>query len=101
MTPKPLVWTDRATADLEEIGEYIALDDPVAAERWVELLLATAQRAGELPFSGRRVPELGRDDIREVLRRSYRIIYRILDDRVEVLTVFEGHRRLPGDLLDH
>jgi plasmid stabilization system protein ParE len=65
VTPKPLVWTDRATADLEEIGQYIALDDPVAAERWVEVLLATAQRAGELPFSGRRVPELGRDDIRD------------------------------------
>lgn len=100
MNPKPLVWTDRATTDLEEIGQYIALDDPVAAERWVEVLLATAQRAGELPFSGRRVPEIGRDDIREVLSRSYRIIYRILVDRVEVLTVFEGHRRLPDNLLD-
>lgn len=101
MTPKPLVWTDRALDDLEEIDAYIAADDPIAAERWVEGLLAGARRAGELPMSGRQVPELGREDVREILKRSYRIVYRILDDRVQVLTVFEGHRRLPADLLDY
>jgi plasmid stabilization system protein ParE len=100
VTPKALVWTDRALDDLEEIDAYIAADDPIAAERWVEGLLIAAQRAGELPMSGRQVPELGREDVREILRRSYRIVYRILDDRVQVLTVFEGHRRLPPDLLD-
>lgn len=100
MTSKPLVWTDRALGDLEEIDAYIAVDDPIAAERWVEGLLAAAQRAGELPMSGRQVPELGREDVREILKGSYRIVYRILDLRVEVLTVFEGHRRLPADLLD-
>jgi toxin ParE1/3/4 len=98
--PKPLIWTDRALRDLEEIDAYIAVDDPIAAERWVQGLLAAAQRAGELPMSGRKVPELGREDIREILERSYRIVYRILDVRVQVLTVFEGHRLLPADLLE-
>lgn len=49
MTPKPLAWTDRALDDLEQI----AADDPVAAEQWVEGLLAVAQCAAELPTSGR------------------------------------------------
>lgn len=100
MTPKPLVWTDRAISDLDEIDAYIAVDDPVAAQRWVESLLIAAQRAGELPHSGRQVPELRREDIREVLKRNYRIIYRIMLDQVEILTVFEGHRRFPSDLLE-
>ena len=100
MTPKPLVWTDRALFDLEEIDAYIAADDPIAAERWVESLLAAAQRAGELPMSGRLVPELGREDVREIIKRNYRIVYRIFADRVQVLTVFEGHRRLPHNLID-
>ncbi len=100
MISKPLVWTDRALSDLEDIDAYIAADDPIAAERWVEGLMETAQRAAELPMSGRRIPELARDDVREVLKRSYRIVYRILEDRVEVLTVFEGHRLLPSDLFD-
>jgi plasmid stabilization system protein ParE len=62
VTPKPLIWTDRALRDLEEIDAYIAADDPIAAEHWVGVLLAAAQRAGELPMSGRKVPELGRED---------------------------------------
>lgn len=48
MTSKPLAWTDRALDDLEQI----VADDPVAAEQWVEGLLAVAQCAAELPMSG-------------------------------------------------
>ncbi len=43
------------------------------------------------------VPELGRDDVREVFLRSYRIVYRVGEDTVDVLTVFEGHRLLPKE----
>jgi plasmid stabilization system protein ParE len=50
-----------------------------------------------MPLSGRVVPELERDDIREVFLRSYRIIYRVADDNIRILTVFEGHRRLRLD----
>lgn len=95
-TPLPLFWTRRAVEDLDTVGQYIAADDPEAARRWVLELMATAKRASRVPLAGRRVPELARDDIREVLLRSYRIVYRVTDERVDVLTVFEGHRRLPG-----
>ena len=98
--PLPLFWTPRAIADLETIGEYIALDSPEAARRWVVELMAAAERAGHVPFAGRRVPEHARDDIREVLERTYRIVYRITAERVEVLTVFEGHRLLPDAALE-
>jgi plasmid stabilization system protein ParE len=40
------------------------------------------------------VPELGRDDIREVLRGNYRIIYRILPTRVEILAVYHAAQLL-------
>lgn len=43
---------------------------------------------------GRRVPEMERDDVRERLVRSYRVVYWVHDEHVEILTVFEGHRRL-------
>ncbi len=43
------------------------------------------------------VPEFGREDIREVFLRSYRLVYLIGDDAIEVLTVFEGHRLLETD----
>lgn len=47
-----------------------------------------------MPFAGRVVPELGRDDIREAIVRNYRIVYLIAPNRIEVLTVFEGHQEL-------
>jgi hypothetical protein len=46
------------------------------------------------------VPEIGRDDIREVLLRSYRIVYAIREGEIRVLTVFEGHRMLPEGVAD-
>ena len=45
--------------------------------------------------SGATVPEIEAEDVREVFLRSYRIVYRVLDDELYVLTVFEGHRLLP------
>jgi len=63
-----IVWTERALADLEAIGDYIAADNPLAADRWVREILSAVERAATLPLAGRSVPEVGRPDIREVLR---------------------------------
>lgn len=83
-----------ALADLEDIEEYIARDDPEAAERWIRKILEKIQRAGESPRAGRIVPELADKSIREVLLKTYRIVYRIEVSRILVVAVFEGHRQL-------
>jgi len=93
-----LLWSQQAQHDLLEIGRYIARDDRTAARRWVERLRTTARQAARHPSAGRVVPEYSRPDLREVLLRSYRIVYRVCDDAVEVLTVFEGHRLLPEEV---
>jgi toxin ParE1/3/4 len=90
-------WTERAVADLLAIGDYIALDSPNAARSWVERLRLRAVHAAELPSAGSVVPEIGRSDVREVFVRAYRIVYRVIDEGIVVLTVFEGHKLL-GDL---
>lgn len=87
-----LRWTDRARRDLLAIGRYIAHDNPAAARQWVERLRTRARQAATMPMAGRVVPELLRDDIREVFLRTYRIVYRVREDAIDVLTVFEGHR---------
>lgn len=90
-----LLWSHRARRDLVAITGYIVPDSPPAARRWAERLRTAAARAAEMPLAGRVVPELRRDDVREVLVRSYRIVHQVRDDTVVVLTVFEGHRLLP------
>ena len=93
-----ILWTHRAEADLEAIGDFIAQDNPVAAARWVSRLIAVAEKAAATPSAGRRVRELGIDNIREVLLRTYRIVYRVRGGAVEILAVFEGHRLFPRKL---
>lgn len=94
-----LRWTNRARQDLVNIGRYIAQDNPPAARRWVARLRKRAQQACRAPESGRVVPELKRADVREVIERTYRIVYRIRSETIDVLTVFEGHRLLwPSEL---
>jgi plasmid stabilization system protein ParE len=90
----PLVWTERAANDLDAIADFIATDNAVAAVAWVEALVAAVQPVAQAPRMGRQVPEFAREDLREVIHRTYRIVYRVAPDRIEVLTVFEGHRLL-------
>ncbi|MFO0677043.1 MAG: type II toxin-antitoxin system RelE/ParE family toxin [Polyangiaceae bacterium] len=91
----PIEWTELAVADLRAIDDYVGADDAAAAERWVGRLIAKAQAAVRLPLAGRVVPESGRPDIREVFLRTCRIVYRVREDSILVLAVFEGHRLFP------
>jgi len=91
-----LRWTLRAQSDLFEIARFIARDSPEAARRWVAMLRKRARAAARMPRAGRRVPELSRDDVREVIVRRYRIVYQLARDGIVVLVVFESHRQLPA-----
>ena len=91
-----LRWTARARRDLLAIGRYIARDNPEAGRRWVQRLRERSRAAARRPLAGRVVPELQRNDVREVFLRSYRIVYRLRKDAIHVLTVCEGHRLLSG-----
>jgi toxin ParE1/3/4 len=87
-------WSRRAREDLADIFRFIARDNRAAAERWVARLIERGQSVAEAPLAGRVVPEFGRGELREVIERSYRIVYRFEAGDVRILTVFEGHRLL-------
>ena len=55
--PLPIYWSDRAKADLVDIGDFIARDNPNAALVWVEKLLLAVEKTADMPFSWRIVPE--------------------------------------------
>lgn len=88
-------WTNTAVAHLVAIYEYIARDSANYAQRMVDRLTARSQQLATFPLSGARVPEYQENDIREVIERPYRIIYRVGEDRVEVLAVVHGAQLLP------
>lgn len=90
-----VVWTTRAQADLAEVAEYHAARSPGFAEALVRRLLSAVGRLEIFPRSGRAVPEIADESMREVVYRDYRIIYLHdeVDDRVEVLSVFHSSRQ--------
>ena len=90
-------WTDKARTRLREIEQRIASESPLVASRVMQRILHRSRRIGELPHSGRRVPEFERDDIREILVRPYRIIYLLRVDGIDVLTVRHYRELLPED----
>src|SRR3989441_13209583 len=91
-----LRWTIRAQSDLLEIARFIARDNPEAGRRWVAMLRKRARAAARRPRAGRRVHELGRDDVHEMVGRRYRIVSLHAPDGIIVLVVFVSHRQLPG-----
>jgi plasmid stabilization system protein ParE len=93
-----ITWSREAGENLVDIEEFIARDSVERAVRFVDALIDHAEPIlTDNPRSGRTVPEIGNPDIRELIFRGYRIVYRLNDDRIEILTVFEGHRLLRLD----
>jgi toxin ParE1/3/4 len=93
-------WTEAAARRLEEIHAFVASDDPAAAEKLAMALLDLGESLRSMPHRGRAVPELPGTGLRELLHGSYRLVYRLRDRAVEILTVFEGHRLLREDELE-
>ena len=87
-------WTPQSLDDIEAIANFIARDSDYYARMFAIKIFEAAERLELFPESGRIVPELNRKEIREVIFGSYRIIYRIRDKLVEILTVYHSSRLL-------
>ena len=94
-----LVWADPALEDVDEIAEYIALDDEQAARNLVKRIFASIERLRDFPESGRTPPELGRSRYRELVVGPCRIFYRVDGDKVLVLHVMRSERMLRNFIL--
>ncbi|HEX8372112.1 MAG TPA: type II toxin-antitoxin system RelE/ParE family toxin [Chthoniobacterales bacterium] len=66
-----------ARRDLRDIVRYISMDSPERAVAFGQFLVSNCKRLGEFPNLGRIVPEFEEENIREIIVRSYRVIYRV------------------------
>jgi toxin ParE1/3/4 len=92
-----VIWSPLALERVADIATWIAQERPAAAARIVEDLFAAVARLSQFPESGRQVPEFDRPDLREVIHRQYRIVYRITADHIAVLTVRHSLQLLDPD----
>ena len=92
-----IVWTELAVTDLAAARAYIAQDNPPAADRQVERVLAAV--AGLLQF-----PEIGRPGRRAgtrelvINRTPYIAAYRVRGEVIEILRIMHGRQRWPNRL---
>lgn len=84
-------------SQLAALAEFISLDSPFYAEQVVDRIVARFEQARRHPASGRMVPEFGREDVRELIEAPYRLVYRVRQDAIEVLSILHG-RQPVGDL---
>ena len=91
-------WTKNATKHLVNIYEHIALNSPTYAKGIVDRITRCSEPIADQPLSGRKVPEYQSEDIRELIEKPYRIIYRIKSDQTDVVAVIHGARLLLEDI---
>jgi len=95
-----LNWAEPALLDLDEVAEYIALDNPTAALNYVQQVFDRVERLSIYPNSGKRPKELPRTPYREIVIPPCRIFYRVENDTAYILHVMRSERLLHRFLLE-
>jgi toxin ParE1/3/4 len=90
-----IFWSPLAIDRASEIAEYIALDKPSAADKWITTVFSKVKQLESSSEIGRVVPEIGNEQFRELIYGNYRIIYRIEKKQVSILTIRHGKQILP------
>lgn len=95
-----LYWTPQAFDDLKQIFQYISKDSRPAAKLFVEKIYYQADQLRHFPLIGRDVPEVEEKNIRELIYKNYRIVYKIIHaDKIHILTVFHSSKNIDASKL--
>jgi plasmid stabilization system protein ParE len=89
-----VVWSQEALDDIDAIADYISRDSPHHVQRVIEALFELSDTLAAFPRAGRGVPELANASVHECFLYSYRMIYEIHVERIDILAVIHGRRLL-------
>ena len=92
-----LIWSEPALNDLESIAEYIALDKPDAARRYVQRVFQAVERLTSFPKSGSVPPEVPHLPYRQVVVPPCRIFYRTEGEDILIVFVMRSEQRFRED----
>jgi plasmid stabilization system protein ParE len=93
-------WSKPAKLDLQQIHDFIARDSKLYAQKISLEIVDKSEKLSSFPEVGRIVPELGDPRIRELLIYSYRLVYEVFPDKVEVLALIHSKRNFIRDFLN-
>lgn len=87
-------WSPRAASNFEEICDFIAKDSEHYAALFAKRLNTVIKTIPNFPRSGRVVPEFNDENLREKIYESYRIVYRLKNEFVEIVAICHGAKLL-------
>lgn len=92
-----VVWSPSARLDLMDIVTYIAEDNPALAEKFGTSLIEASKTLKRFEKQGRVVPEFELENLRELIHKRYRIIYRVKrrEELIEIVRLWHGARGKP------
>ena len=94
-----IVWTEPALSDLDAIADFIALENPVAAQKLVRRIFKHVEQLADHPKSGSKPAELKGWSYRQIVEPSCRAFYRHDDTCVFILHVMRSERQLRASKL--
>ena len=93
-----IVSSPEAIEDIESIAEYIERDSSFYAKAVADKIFWSTEKLKEFPKIGRIVPELEKEDIRELIVYSYRLVYQIKENQILIIAVIHGKRQFENVL---
>lgn len=94
-----IIWTEPALQELDEIADYISLDNPKAAKNLVREAFKRVEHLADHPKSGKRLDEFEASIYREIVMPPCRIFYRTDNDIVYIIHVIREEQLLHIDIL--
>jgi toxin ParE1/3/4 len=79
-----VILSPKAVGDLESIVRYISLTNPKTARKVGQSLLTKTKGISQFPLQGKIVPEFNSPEIRQILLKPYRIVYRVEEDKKRI-----------------
>ena len=90
-------WSSVAKADLREIYAFIKKDSKFYAQKVASEIIAKSEALESFPNMGRVVEELNDPNLREIIVYSYRLIYQISKESIEIVTLVHSRRNYSPD----
>ncbi len=91
-------WTLAAIKDLDDIADYVANASPGSAYSLALDLYEAPQRLEQFPLSGERLTQY-QEEVRQILKHNYRIVYQISGDRCWIVAIIHASRDLDAAIL--
>ena len=96
-----IIWTQRAVKNLQSIYDYIYEESPFQAQRVTDGIIDCVESLLIFPNMGGKVAEVPGQDIRQLVKFSYRIIYRVKEEKIQILTVIHGRQDFKTTFYTH